>query len=364
MYTPLKFINQMEGYFTGASEGKYANSLATRLCLEYISKNRGEVYEDFSKIRKYDFSKISKYNDKAISLDKYNDLFAKLGRALGVYLPNTTIEDYVSLLIYYDVYDIWRKNKLSYLVDSTLFDTLSNAKLPSLAPLDCLTKLPANCFYIDYNGRGCDFCDDLEGSFVSVSNTNNRIIIVLLHLVRSKSMNRVLYLTTAFGLELSGGTTVTFSTKVDRSVNEVTCEDGVVRTVNNTKIANFIYNFLIYLHASNKDVKVSERTKSNHDKVIKQIKNQFKEVKEFEVGFSYGRTISEHSTRYKYIGGKEEENTSKRVVSSHYRSAHWHHYWVGSGENKKLVMKWIEGVFVRGNGNSDEAKNVSVHKVK
>lgn len=48
--------------------------------------------------------------------------------------------------------------------------------------------------------------------------------------------------------------------------------------------------------------------------------------------------------------------------SSHYRSAHWHHYWVGSGEDKKLIIKWVEGVFV--NGGKEEAENIQIHKVK
>ena len=44
------------------------------------------------------------------------------------------------------------------------------------------------------------------------------------------------------------------------------------------------------------------------------------------------------------------------------RSAHWHHYWTGSGDNKELIIKWVDGVFVK--GSKDEAEKVVIHKVK
>ena len=74
----------------------------------------------------------------------------------------------------------------------------------------------------------------------------------------------------------------------------------------------------------------------------------------------YGRAIGKDKKRVKYIGEPAGIGVHS-PKASHYRSAHWHHYWVGSGDDKRLIIKWVEGVFVKGNG--DEAKNVRVCKV-
>ena len=63
------------------------------------------------------------------------------------------------------------------------------------------------------------------------------------------------------------------------------------------------------------------------------------------------------------FGGKDGslQNGTGSPKSAHYRSAHWHHFWTGSGDDKKLIIKWVDGVFVNGKAEQDAAV---VHTLK
>lgn len=358
MYPPLKFIEQMENYiqlYNARSQQKLINNISMKYADDFISKNRSKIYHDFGELRKFGGSEESK--EVIDFYEKASDIYCK---RIGVYNGLESINDFVDLMIFYDARRLWRRNKLSYLIDNALFETLMTMKAPKLSPVDCLTKLPANCFYIDYNGMGSELMEDLDGSFVLTDKADKELNIILLHLIRGRN-GRELYNTTVYRLPLGDTDSFEFSTDSDIKSTYV-CEDGIERTMYDGLLFKFICNFLIYFHAANRDVEISERTRQNHEKVQKTIKNKFREVKEFEVGFSYGRSISKDAKRIRYIGKTEEKGVAHSPKSSHYRSAHWHHYWIGSGEDKKLIIKWVEGVFV--NGGKEEAENIQVHKVK
>lgn len=361
VYPPLKFIEQVENYFVLSNARNLesvVNNKAIKFVEDFLSTNRNRVFHDYGAVRD-----LSVWTDDVVK--SYNNVYTKFCRQLGIQGGMDSVNDFLDLLIYYDIRNNWRRNKLAYIIDNNLFGTLIDMDTPKLAPIDCITKLPANCFYIDYNGLGDEFMQDLQGTFISADKTGNELNIVLVHLVNSSRLSRTLFVTTVLRLPLNGSDRFIPNTSGLPTELKIECEDGVVRVLSEKKMCSFFYNFLVYLHASNRDVTISERTRKNHDKVVKNIKNKFREVKEFEVGFAYGRSIRKDATRIKYIDEEKigkPNGVSTRPVSSHYRSAHWHHYWTGSGDDKKLIIKWVEGVFV--NGGKDEAEKVVVHKVK
>ena len=358
MYPPLKFIEQMEEYFrlpaTRSMEG-IINAKAMKFVEEYMKTNRSQLFHDYGTTREIG-------DASEVAIQTYTDTYKKFCKMLGIADGMESIHDFIDLLLYYDVRNTCRKNKLSYLIDNDLFGTLINMEPPKLAPMDCMTKLPASCFYIDYNGNGNEIMKDLDGTFIITDKDDEEMNIILVHLVHSKTLNRELLITSVLRLPSMDsdkfGTSITLQAK-DLSI---LCEDGISRVIDEQKMWKFLFNFLIYLHAANRDVEISERTRQNHEKKIDTIKNKFREVKEFEVGFTYGRSIRQGATRIKYVGEKPESTSGGSPKSSHYRSAHWHHFWTGSGENKELIIKWVEGVFV--NGGKDEAEKVQLHKVK
>ena len=55
----------------------------------------------------------------------------------------------------------------------------------------------------------------------------------------------------------------------------------------------------------------------------------------YEAGFRIGSEIREYEKR------KSPNRRTGIKVRPHIRRAHWHHFWTGSKDNRKLVLKWV-----------------------
>lgn len=60
-----------------------------------------------------------------------------------------------------------------------------------------------------------------------------------------------------------------------------------------------------------------------------------------EVGYRIGAELRNYNRLKSENGGK-----TGRKVRPHMRRAHWHRYWVGSGDEKRLVLKWVASTMV------------------
>lgn len=355
MYPPLEFVERVENFIPLQNKSRDAvlvNNMALEFAEDFLAQNRSKLYHDLKETRHF-----SKYRRTEKIIDFYTKVQTDFSIKLGIN-DFFQVQEFMALLLSYDVRSVWRKNKLSYLIDNELFKTLITMEPLKSISLDCLTKLPANCFYIDYGGMGSEFMEGLDGSFVTAEMSDGELNLIMVNLYHESDGKEFFFMTGSDAFSLSTDKYMLEDYRNDK--REFVGNDGIKRSLRLDKLVNFMYNFAIYLQASNRDVEISERTRQNHTKPVQTIKNKFREVKEFEVGFVYGRTIGKDRKRVKYVG--EAEGTGVHSPkASHYRSAHWHHYWVGSGDDKRLVIKWIEGIFVKGNG--DEAKNIRVCKV-
>lgn len=126
-----------------------------------------------------------------------------------------------------------------------------------------------------------------------------------------------------------------------------------------TPIYRIALNTCQYLCASNaeiKDIKVKKKDRpliKGTSKGPKLVNIQMSEVG-FRIGerFEAMYSVSDPQTR-------RESRKGGWKVRPHVRRAHWHHYWTGKGRTD-ICVKWIEPVFVMGNGDSD----VVIHEVK
>lgn len=246
----------------------------------------------------------------------------------------------------------WRKNKISYKVDGELIKQFYEMTLPKTIIKDYAINQPADAYYIDVSDYGDKIMKGLHGIFITTYNTNG-MFIIRLTLLSPDNRDGDIYILHA-GIPTDD---------IDILIDDNNFSDSIASDVNPRYLYRLLLNFFIYLHAANKDVEISERTRPNHlNPKSDTIKDKFRELKEFEVGVRYGSEIRKNKVRYKYIGDREENaNHEKRKLSSHYRVAHWHRYWVGSGDSKSLITKWVEGVFVKGNVESDA---ITIHKVR
>ena len=129
----------------------------------------------------------------------------------------------------------------------------------------------------------------------------------------------------------------------------------------------FILQAALYLASSKPDVRplerksILKRLKANSQTAAE--KSQTIEVS--EVGVRYGKAIRIGRQRIQNQSvGKEpvvtEAKKPRKPVTSHVRSAHWHHYWTGKGRTN-LIVKWIPPVFVSSLG---KELPITIHEVK
>ena len=115
--------------------------------------------------------------------------------------------------------------------------------------------------------------------------------------------------------------------------------------------------FVVYLSAINAEVEPV----TNGSIVIRQAGQKAvtrrNKTEISNVGYRLGealRTNKKEKANVKYIG--EHEQGSPK--SPHIRRSHFHSYWTGSGENKELIVKWVNTIFVHGNDNNSDISTV------
>lgn len=131
----------------------------------------------------------------------------------------------------------------------------------------------------------------------------------------------------------------------------------------------FALQMLCYVSSSKPEITENPVTKKSYRKT-ETIKNRFSEVRQWDVGITYGKTIRRSLQKAADTIPETEDDHKNKLLTAmnegkkrkspcmHYRSAHWQHYWTGKGRSV-CEVRWIAGTFV-----GDEAQNVVIHKVK
>lgn len=309
------------------------------------------------------FEDLQKYRDIRKA---YNNKFDELVKDRGAryFSPDSDYDFFTQMmqqLIYYD----WRFHKLSYKLSDYLGRQLINMDYPKNAYCRCYTNLPARTIYIDLSDVVNDICEDLYGIFLSTTNQSGNLFIVATAILKGKH-GRIMPIFASSRLQLGNMTEkeieedmtpISFN-YANKDIEPIVCEDGVKRKFDMSALFRFIANFLVYLQASNRDMEKNSVIKGNFDKPVdrtKEVKNKFRELRQYDLGYKISTPIPNK--------GKSSESKSGTgsPKSAHYRSAHWHHFWTGSGDDKKLIIKWVDGVFVNGKAEQDVAV---VHTLK
>lgn len=354
MYAPLRFMNQVESMVSVNGHPKLrarANTSLLNAAESFWDNNRNERFVksciEWERLR-YEMNKPVRYTR---DVESYKDYFVN---STGLVYENTA--DFLYHLHMYLIRKEWSKNKRVYKIDKEMSRQLVEMRVPKEIPMRALAFLPSKCFYIDYDGA-CPFCEDVAGTFVTYDIYKNIISWRLTHIFDRK---RLLCSYTDFSVLIEYAMMEHLEdvvAPVDTSgFNEEMCtvvlEDNHKVQMSEGKCLNFFINLCLYMFSANNDVEYTERTKQIYKKT-ETIKNTLKEVEEFGVGFRNGRKISKSKKKVRYIAtGDRVVADVKRCYSSNYRSAHWHHYWINDPDNpnkKKLILKWVEGTFVRGN---------------
>lgn len=358
MYTPLKFVEQVQSMVRVQDCPSMAGE-ANAKCLEFadklFSKERLKAFNAFisSWCQEKILPREVRKGYRAI-IDRYTREFQEY---TGLVVLDT--DDFANQMFQSLIANEWSATKRSYKVSHEMMDILCEMNPPDAIPVDVLTRLPMKCFYIDFNGY-CPFCSTTDGMFVTYDSNERIATWQLCNLITGERI-RPLY--TNFGAEIEGGEKVHIDYAGWDDWHEVVMHEGESVYLSDRMLLRFFTNFCLYLYSANNDVEYSERTKKTY--VPRSAgPSKARNVEEFNVGFRVGQTISTSKKRYKSTPITGNATDAKRGYSSNFRCAHWHHYWVNDAENpgsKKLIVKWLEGTFVKGN---KEHKDVVIHNVK
>lgn len=268
-----------------------------------------------------------------------------------VQLPKT-ITNIDTLLTYNNWYYGGRQ---IYRFDNTLAETLSSQTKDLPIDTIVLEQLPCNDFFImrNYNGN--------QGFFISVDISDNNYTIIYTELCGNGKIDSCVV---PIEKNVTLSRALTNFLKKEISAKRLKDNEEIINQISLSFAEKFQY--LLYLSAINAEI-----TPVTRDAIVKKAerKSQSEAPKRksksevANVGYRIGsamRSTKEEKERVVYI---YDDNTTQKQgtpKSPHVRRSHFHSYWVGNGENKQLIVKWVNTIFVKG----DSKDQTTIHDIK
>lgn len=256
-----------------------------------------------------------------------------------VQLPKT-ITNIDALLTYNNWYYGGRQ---IYRFDNTLAETLSSQTKDLPIDTIVLEQLPCNDFFImrNYNGN--------QGFFISVDISDNNYTIIYTELCGNGKIDSCVV---PIEKNVTLSRALTNFLKKEISAKRLKDNEEIINQISLSFAEKFQY--LLYLSAINAEI-----TPVTRDAIVKKAerKSQSEAPKRksksevANVGYRIGsaiRSAKEEKERVVYIHDDNATQKQGTPKSPHVRRSHFHSYWVGNGENKQLIVKWVNTIFVKG----------------
>ena len=261
----------------------------------------------------------------------------------------------------------WRRSKMIYRFNSALGDELVSMADDITVPVEILRSLPAPAVYVQFEEPGGDREIRIDGFLVHVEDDVN---------TREKEL-RIDYLTTdgtpvlpIFVHLIPGGTVSDGIRKAEEMAREnlrnnplVSSEqrEASLRTIReSTQIAKEALQLILYLCSENAEIREDEAQAKIYRKSDR-IVDKFRELRKWDVGVKTGIILRAAEKRDRGNSQTDSAQETRETTGSfnrihksrpHVRRAHWHHFWTGSGDNKKLILRWVSTILV----NADEGE--------
>lgn len=241
-----------------------------------------------------------------------------------------------------------------YRFDDTLAETLSSQAKDLPIDTIVLEQLPCNDFFIMRNYK------DNQGFFVSI-NISDSYIITLTELCGNDKIDSCI-----IPIEKNMTLQQSLTNFLRNAVSAKRLKDNE-EIINQTSIIFAEkFQYLLYLSAVNAEiipvtkdaiVKKAER-KSTQRGSPKKSKSEVANVG-YRIGSAI-RSAKEEKERVVYIHDDNATQKQGAPKSPHVRRSHFHSYWTGSGDDKQLVVKWVNTIFVKG----DSKNRTTIHDIK
>lgn len=262
-----------------------------------------------------------------------------------------SIDDIISLSKAMVCAVAWRKNKQIYKFDHDLAKILSEQSIEGDLPVETLKNLPYKCIYIQtdiYKG-------EMGGFFVYFAyNQPNDVLQLVLYTMNGVDTPNESCLAIPINLTpnrtlkdcmLAALLAVPYE-EVDLNRDSIELASESVSNV--FEKVNTMIQMVLYLCAENKDVVEAKRLEFNKKNTnVKKKKKRSGQTEAKVQRWDVGTTISREFKQMVYTPKESAHGTGLGGCKApHMRKAHWHHYWTGSKDNRKLIVKWVPPMYI------------------
>lgn len=241
----------------------------------------------------------------------------------------------------------WQRTKQVFRFDESLYELLCEQQSAELK-IDkrVFETLPMDSFFIEQPNDTGFFCTVVQSERRKGLRLNDSLIITM---ITSDYKGASIF------IDLVKSQTV--EDALAASVGEYATKEGAAEL-------SKMLQLVIYLAATNAEIHAVTNTAYDSDKPKQARSAPAKVVNRpavSEVGYRFGTAYREHRERKATETGHANASTgSSTPKAPHIRRSHFHSYWVGSGEEKHIEVRWINAIFV----NADEDIVPTVHKVE
>ncbi|EMO54755.1 AcrVA2 family anti-CRISPR protein [Leptospira noguchii] len=232
----------------------------------------------------------------------------------------------------------WSLSKSIYRFTNELIEELTNSELPENIPCEALKLLPYWSIYIELTNQEIKDC---KGFFVFLDSIDgiDELRILLDFEDKPPYLLKLLLKDNCSIEESLKFTTDQIKTKYYGNITNSIFP--FLDTSNDLFIEYYkvIIPIILYINSENSEItgNYSYKEYKNRNKEKMEVGNNLEpasQINIWEAGKNFSEHLRLHNNSTKIIN---KENTK----SPHIRRSHWHHYWVGNGDNRRLTLYWL-----------------------
>lgn len=259
---------------------------------------------------------------------------------------------------------MWRRNKVIYAIDGILADMLRDQaeemSLTDKLPMELLLHLPYPCIYIKAPK------DELDGFFAWIEydldrkSPELRIQWVISNF--KNSFPSMLHLVLGTIGDCIADTAKTIAANTHQPMPLPDKPDLMTMTA---------IQMILYIISDNSDI-IDEphpvpAPQPNSKKPKTVIRDQAREIDVKNVGVRVGVAIKKYMSNPSPASAREVQDHKSGISKRpHMRRGHWHHYWYGKKDDRKIKLRWVSPIAVNSDKSNvtGEASEVVIFPVK
>ncbi|MGM9763528.1 MAG: AcrVA2 family anti-CRISPR protein [Candidatus Cryptobacteroides sp.] len=245
----------------------------------------------------------------------------------------------------------WRRGKYIYQFDETLAAEVISTVEDMVIPAEILYHMPSQCLFISLPTAENKTPDYPAGFFAHIeSDTNTGERELRIHYITQSGTLLTQYIVHLIpDGTITDGINAAIAEIRKNTYNNIYQPIGEHISVYLNKARTLTIQavqLILYICAENAEITENEAQAKIYRKSDRVI-DKYREIRKWDVGVKTGIILRRNERRQNYTHDSQSANDKSGIKKrSHLRRAHWHHYWAGSGDNKKLILRWINSIII------------------